>query len=138
MELFLNTLWLAFALLAFGMCLRQRRFALEIGREEITRSVLALGCALVLFFPIISLTDDLHFNPQMMEESSSRKQIRDAANAKAGASSHHAPSFTLAAVPVLGEAHAMATPLAPVASLPPAMGLKASASGRAPPATFLL
>lgn len=138
MELFLNTLWLAFALLALGLCLRQRRFALKISRREIARSLLALGFALVLFFPIISLTDDLHFTPQMMEESSSRKQIRDAANAKAGAGSHHAPAFALAAVPVLGEARAIVTPLAPVASLLPAMGLKASASGRAPPATFLL
>lgn len=137
MELFLNTLWLALALLGFGLCVRQRRLALKIGRREITRSLLALGCALVLFFPIISLTDDLHFTPQMMEESASRKQIRDGANAKA-ASSHHAPPFTLAAAPLLGEAHAMPAQLAPALCLLPATGQVASAPGRAPPALFFL
>ncbi len=138
MELFLNTLWLALSLLAFALCLRQRRTALKIGRAEITRSLLALGCALVLFFPIISLTDDLHFTPQMMEDSASRKQIRDGANAKAGAGSHHSPSFTPVAAPILGEAHARPAQLAPAASLLLALGWEAPAPGRAPPASFRL
>ncbi len=136
MELFLNALWLFLSLLAVGLCLCQRRLALKIGAGEITRSLLALGCALVLFFPIISLTDDLHFTPQMMEESASRKQIRD--GAKSAASSHHAPPFTLAAAPVMGEAHARPAQLAPVSSLLPALGQEAPAPGRAPPAFFLL
>jgi len=71
MEVLLNTIWLLVAVSAY-LLWRPERFKGTVGERGHGRSlaVLALACALVLLFPVISLTDDLHAEQEPMEDSS--------------------------------------------------------------------
>jgi hypothetical protein len=69
MELFLNLCWLSLLLPA---CLLWRRRISTTTSDRPARSlvfVCALGCALILLFPVISASDDLHAMRPEMEES---------------------------------------------------------------------
>jgi len=68
MEVFLNSIWLAVAIAAFLFWHTTR----TPGRRDHSSRYrcLALTCALVLLFPVISLTDDLHAEQAAMEDSS--------------------------------------------------------------------
>jgi hypothetical protein len=74
MELFLNLCWLALLLPAYVLW---RRRTASTGSDRPAGSpaarpfvfVCALGCVLVLLFPVISATDDLHPMRAEMEES---------------------------------------------------------------------
>ena len=68
MEVFLNSIWLVVAISAF--LLRQREREPERREHNSRYRFLALACALVLLFPVISLTDDLHAEQAAMEDSS--------------------------------------------------------------------
>ncbi len=75
MESFLNFLWVAIALGAFGVWrvywVRQRSDAIRRPLLEWT----AFGCALILLFFAVSLTDDLHPDLVLFDEcSTSRRQ----------------------------------------------------------------
>ena len=71
MEVLLNTTWLLVAIGAFACWRPARQSALRKGRGGIaSRTVLALVCALLLLFPVISLTDDLHAEQYPIEDSS--------------------------------------------------------------------
>jgi len=72
-ELFLNSIWFAliagafYALLqAYRRGLDRRRFLLALG---------ALLCAAAVLFPSISITDDLHLDAFVMEDSNSTKRL---------------------------------------------------------------
>lgn len=67
MELFLNLCWLALLLPAF--LLWRRRVSSEPWTRASFVILCTLGCALVLLFPVISASDDLHAVAQAMEES---------------------------------------------------------------------
>ncbi|MGB8830648.1 MAG: hypothetical protein WCC95_00760 [Candidatus Sulfotelmatobacter sp.] len=81
MELLLNLAWVLLALPAYWLW---RRAAARQGRRVTSlQCVLALGCALVLLFPVISASDDLHAMRAEMEESaSSKRAVRQAASDK--------------------------------------------------------
>jgi hypothetical protein len=66
MELFLNLAWLLLALPAF-LLWRERSTA--AGRFTSLQCLLALGCVLVILFPVVSATDDLRAMRAEMEES---------------------------------------------------------------------
>ena len=73
MEFLLNSIWFTlvagafFALLqAYRHGLNRRRFLLALG---------ALLCAAVVLFPSISITDDLHLDVFVMEDSNSTKRL---------------------------------------------------------------
>jgi hypothetical protein len=66
MELFLNLCWLS--LLVPGFVLWRRRTVSPPSRHPLI-FVCVLGCALILLFPVISVTDDLHAMRPEMEES---------------------------------------------------------------------
>jgi hypothetical protein len=72
MELFLNLCWLSLLLPAY-LLWRQRTLAASKERHHGQVSplifVCVLGCALVLLFPVISASDDLHAMRPEMEES---------------------------------------------------------------------
>jgi hypothetical protein len=72
MEVLLNTIWLFVAVGAF-VYWRPERNCAGSNNRRITSvlAVLALACALLLLFPVISLTDDLHAEQYAMEDSSS-------------------------------------------------------------------
>ena len=71
MEVLLNSIWLLVAIGAIMLWRPERHRALPTGRG-LSRcfGLIALVCALVLLFPIISLTDDLHAEQAAMEDSS--------------------------------------------------------------------
>jgi hypothetical protein len=77
MELLLNLVWLMLALPAIWLW---RREAVRPRRLDRLRSVLLLSCILVLLFPVISATDDLHAMRAEMEESSlSKRTVKQSA-----------------------------------------------------------
>jgi len=96
MELFLNLCWLS--LLLPGYLLWRQRTSSDRPAAPPLVFLCALGCALILLFPVISATDDLHVVRPEMEES--ERGFRRAGN---GACTPHAlahssrlilPSFT--------------------------------------------
>jgi hypothetical protein len=91
MELFLNLCWLSLLLPAF--LLWRQRAVEDRPVESVTRPLLflcALGCALILLFPVISASDDLHAMRPEMEESE-----RASRHANHCACTSHAPAHTL-------------------------------------------
>jgi hypothetical protein len=69
MELLLNLAWLLLALPAYWLW--QRAHAGAERKFNSVQVLLALGCVLVLLFPVISASDDLHAMRAEMEDSSS-------------------------------------------------------------------
>jgi len=70
MELFLNLCWLSLLLPAY--LLWRRRTSTIVSDSPAGRPLIfvcALGCALILLFPVISASDDLHAMRPEMEES---------------------------------------------------------------------
>jgi len=85
MELSLNLLWLLLAIASFAFFLRSGdRQSLACSHS--LRRILALACALVIFFPIISLTDDLHAAQVVMEDSNPVKRMSKSSGAPGAAS----------------------------------------------------
>jgi hypothetical protein len=101
MEQVLNLLWLLVAV-SSALYFRRSLAALPLRRLAF-RSAIALGCALAILFPVISLTDDLHAEQAVMEDSKASRKVL-----KAGAASdrspeavkfHHPPAEVLSAIP---------------------------------------
>src|ERR1700731_2034542 len=98
MELFLNLCWLS--LLPPCYLLWRRRTSSDRPAAPPLVFICALGCALILLFPVISASDDLHAMRSEMEES--KRASRHASHC--GCTSHtpaHAsqPSLLTAALP---------------------------------------
>jgi len=92
MELLLNLAWLLLALPAYWL-FRRGADSRVARRVSSLQCLLALGCAVVLLFPVISATDDLHAMSSEMEESaSSKRTVRQASNDKASAAAHRLQS----------------------------------------------
>jgi hypothetical protein len=78
MELLLNLAWLLLVLPAYGIW-RQGAVAKRQNRFNSRQGLLALGCLLVLLFPIISATDDVHaMRTEMEEPGTSKRNVRQA------------------------------------------------------------
>ena len=88
MELLLNLAWLLLALPAYWVWRRDAGSRAQ-RRSGSTGSLLALACALVLLFPVISATDDLHAMRAEMEDSAvSKRTVRQAGSDKSSAWVH--------------------------------------------------
>jgi hypothetical protein len=88
MELLLNLAWLLLALPAWWLW-RGRGAARKFSSLQ---CLLALGCTLVILFPVVSATDDLRAMRAEMEESpASKRTLRQASNDKAPAWKWQAP-----------------------------------------------
>ncbi|MFZ0313114.1 MAG: hypothetical protein WAL85_10450 [Candidatus Korobacteraceae bacterium] len=72
MELLLNLIWIALAIGSFVMVTRRHPSTGDSSGDW--RSRLALACVLLLLFPIISASDDLHPTQALVEEASKRIQ----------------------------------------------------------------
>ena len=96
MELLLNLAWLLLVLPAYGIW-RQGAVAKRQKRFNSLQGLLALGCLLVLLFPIISATDDLHaMRAEMEEPGTSKRSIRQASPDKFSVKAsrlHHSPAI---------------------------------------------
>jgi hypothetical protein len=95
MELLLNLLWLI-GIPAFGAWWLRSGSVVRTGRIARIQQVALLGCMLVLLFPVVSATDDLHPIRPEIEESSSFKRIKQAAADKS--STHFSPFGTPPAI----------------------------------------
>lgn len=73
MELLLNLAWILLALPAYWLW-RQGESSRAARRITSLQCLLALGCVLVLLFPVISASDDLHVMRAEMEESATSKR----------------------------------------------------------------
>jgi len=73
MELLLNLTWLLLALPAL-LLWRDSRSAPDARRFTAVQCLLALGCMLVILFPVISATDDLRAMRAEIEESQVNKR----------------------------------------------------------------
>jgi hypothetical protein len=83
MELLLNLFWLTLALPALWMWRRKSVSVQDRRHFGRVHPFLLLSCVLVLLFPVVSVTDDLHALRQEMEESSSSKRmVKQAAGEK--------------------------------------------------------
>jgi hypothetical protein len=83
MELLLNLIWL---LLALGAYAALRRSIAHSGKSGLAffQCWLALGCVLVVLFPVISATDDVHAMRAEIEESPvSKRSVRQGTSEKA-------------------------------------------------------
>jgi len=75
MELLLNLVWLALALGALLAFVRGQRASARMAQVPRCRSLVTLACVVVLLFPIISASDDLHPTQAVVEEVSKRVQL---------------------------------------------------------------
>jgi hypothetical protein len=96
MELLLNILWLMLTLPAIWLWLQDPAYVQSSRRLGRIRPILLLGGILVLLFPVVSATDDMHvMRPELEESSSSKRQVE-----LSGSKSHSSPT-TLHAPPAL-------------------------------------
>lgn len=87
MELLLNLAWVLLALPAYWLWLRNAE-AQRGRRLTPLQCLLALACVLVLLFPVISASDDLHAMRAEMEDSATKRAVRQAAAERSFASAH--------------------------------------------------
>jgi hypothetical protein len=139
MEIFLNLLWLAIALTFLGVW--QARWAAQPREREHAgwRQWTAVICALIFLFFMVSLTDDLHSDLLVFEESSAGR--RQAAGLEG---LHHSPQPHLARAiyAILGSPDSLRvlSGLDSVAPGPQASNIEFAPgliSGRAPPVISL-
>lgn len=72
MELLLNLVWLTVALTGMSAFLRRRRSCSWTARVPYVKALLALACMLVLLFPVVSASDDLHPAQAVLDDASKR------------------------------------------------------------------
>ncbi|HME35301.1 MAG TPA: hypothetical protein VKF84_08690 [Candidatus Sulfotelmatobacter sp.] len=136
MELLLNLAWLLLALPAYWLW-RGSRSATAGRKFTSLQCLLALGCMLVILFPVISATDDLRAMGSEMEESPvSKRSVRQASPDKAPASKCPAPpalAGTTVALIVGGEGWLPVRILRLSSPATPAL----ERAARAPPRSFL-
>jgi hypothetical protein len=75
METLLNLLWLAVTLAALWLWRFRWRASRRDPQARVLPEVIAIGCALALLFPVISLTDDLHPETIAVDASSGKRNL---------------------------------------------------------------
>ena len=72
MELLLNLVWVTLALTAMSVFLRRRRSCDWTARVPYLKALLAIACVLVLLFPVVSASDDLHPTQAVFDDATKR------------------------------------------------------------------
>lgn len=136
MELLLNLAWLLLAVPAFWLW-RGSRTASAIRRPSSLQCLLALGCMLVILFPVVSATDDLHAMRTEMEESPlSKRNIRQASHDRATASkSLNPPALLQNSISTVALDESRVPPF--VSFLSVRVAPTVEHAGRAPPASVI-
>ncbi|HEX8811630.1 MAG TPA: hypothetical protein VF742_06525 [Terracidiphilus sp.] len=75
MELLLNLIWLSLALGVWLAFVEKRRRSAQLAAVPCRGSLVALACVMVLLFPVVSASDDLHPAQAVVEEASKRTQL---------------------------------------------------------------
>ncbi|HSY92483.1 MAG TPA: hypothetical protein VK812_13990 [Candidatus Binatus sp.] len=135
MELLLNLAWLLLVLPAYWLWRGSRAFSADHNFNS-WQSLLALACMLVILFPVVSATDDLHAMRAEMEESPAGKRtVRQSSNDNAPAWKRQSPpavaGLTRSLVVTLEEWRPLATPRLILPAAP-----VIEQTGRAPPDSF--
>jgi hypothetical protein len=137
MELLLNLAWLLLALPAFWLW-RGARSVPRSRKFSALQCLLALGCMLVILFPVVSATDDLRAMRSEMEESpASKRAIRQASLDKASTWKCHSQPALAATASSLIVSDQVWQPLPALASFAPESPAIRH-SGRAPPSSRAL
>lgn len=138
MELLLNLVWLLLALPAYWLW-RHARHPRELGKFSSLQCLLSLACVLVILFPVVSATDDLHAMRAEIEESpASKRNLRQAGSDKSANSQafSHIPVVVASSsvIPAPSDAgwQLSPRPVAPALSTP-----VEQYTGRAPPVSLL-
>jgi hypothetical protein len=136
MELLLNLAWLLLALPAYWLWRDSR--TLPPGRRFTSLQVLlALGCMLVILFPVISATDDLRAMRTEMEESpASKRSVCQKTGEKACAAKWHSQPL-VAVVSDFFAVHDTTWHTVPVRSFSTPEFLRLDLRPRAPPQPVL-
>jgi hypothetical protein len=138
MELLLNLAWLLLAIPAYWLW-RNSTPANRRHRFSSLQCLLALGCALVLLFPVISATDDLHAMRAEMEESPVSKRSVQRGSTDKNPISHppaqSPPALLTGGLPFLAVTEFSAAFSHKTSFLPVAPPIECA--GRAPPALSL-
>lgn len=138
MELALNLVWFFVSLAAFAL-LEWRWYQPGIQASVPVprwKSVVQLVCALVILFPVVSLSDDLHEQAIAVEESQPRPLIAKAELAKSSGAHSSAAHLQM---PIWAEPRASSTSIRPIGRVEelllstPANFLSRPRIGRAPP-----
>ena len=97
MEAFLNFLWVLIAAVALGIWRTRWQHEQRESRRDPVREWTAIGCALVLLFFAVSLTDDLHSEIVLFDESSAGRRFTACAHSspQAGGNVPHSGSAIL-------------------------------------------
>jgi hypothetical protein len=135
MELLLNFVWLMLALPALAVWRRHLDSSRGSGRLHHSRSLLLLGCLLVLLFPAVSASDDLHPISAEIEESGPFKRtIKQSPGAKSPAPTHHVSWAALPTPTAFFRPATLAVAEAPLhVYVRPQQILFSPVNGRAPP-----
>ncbi len=134
MEVLLNSVW---GLLALAALLAWRRHDRQAGAGHAQRFV-ALVCMLLLMFPVISATDDLHPVAQAIEDSSKRShKAWTTVKSHATYVPHSGPLVVTSTFFVLLPASLVLDELPPTPALSAQTRLKTSDLLRAPPSPLL-
>jgi hypothetical protein len=137
MELLLNLAWLMLALPALLVWRRQSASARSSGKPCGSRSFILLGCLLVLLFPVVSATDDLHpIRAEIEESSPSKRAVKQSPGVKSPAWSYDGgrPLLLVHVAAVRPENDAWG-PVSDDLSLLPEKALAGTINDRAPPRT---
>lgn len=132
MELFLNFVWILLFVPAWWVWRRNGR------TFSSARCFLTLACVLVILFPVISATDDLHAAPQAMEEASSTKRTLKHGNLTKAQNHFANPPAHVTLTPAVFPANDSCADVPSMSlSLPPTRG-KRIIGDRAPPCLSLI
>ena len=132
MELLLNLIWITLAAGTFSIFLQRQRRLQPDGNSG-PRCLLALACILLLLFPVVSASDDLHPTQVLLEDASRRIQ-HFAAPVQVTPSRSPMPLVPMLLAPLSLLAITVATPSTIAESNLFALdGHRISRSGRAPP-----
>jgi len=133
MELLLNLAWLLLAMPAF-LLWRGCRTAPSRGKAGALHCFLALGCLLVLLFPVVSATDDLRAMRAEMEESPIKRACQSDNDRDGSAKWQSQPAIVSAwTLFIAGERGWYVPPASTVSSV---TVLLVPQAGRAPPSVF--
>ncbi len=133
MEVLLNALWLLASVGGVAWAMRGRRSHLNT-RQSHRFSLLAVCCVLVLLFPVISVTDDLHGAPSAIEDVGLKK-LKSASDADGNNLRVLHPDFlTVPGCPSPLHTEFIVTTVASLAVLSPTLPVW---NGRAPPAPLV-
>jgi len=138
MELLLNLFWLLLAVPAVWVWHQARHERSSRGSQS-HRSLLILGCLLIVLFPVVSATDDMQAMRPEIEESATRDALRNPGNDKL-ASLLGSSCTTFAVVSdrfLVSPDHAVRGSAIPIPVLPLFANLVRTRAGRAPPSSSL-